>query len=614
MDDTSGQIALSLAALNSRVASLMMVSQSRKGVNDMWQQMVKRMPVVGGIIATSLLVNLPEPAQACSCLPSTIESSYSNATDVVSVDIWLQLGLGGSRWYLGNVRDAYKGCNGAGELILIETASSSAACGATFNVGERYLIHGYADGDLLGIPRVRTGLCSYNVLEQALDEDEREFLASRMVCCGEECTCADGSDPVQCLVDPCDVAPECPEGECVANYCGGCRAEFYDDAGYAVCLPQSECEVDADCSEGSWCRQADPSDQSDPALVVMECVPFVGEGESCNGFTFSWAYERCAEGLVCDTPDRLPDVPGTCARACDSDSDCAEDQYCASDRVCAANGTCETDVDCSLPGNDYPRPACLGYGVCDTESNRCGWQCGAPNCGNLSGWDFGPCRAILGWGIIEGSCEQISGCSAEPFELFSSQAECLETCAAPACRDLVGADFGPCEAVLGYGVVEGRCVAVSGCDAGDQRLFDTESGCVSACGQGCYGDAECPAGTACNAAEVCLPPPGCNPGEVCPAVCYGQCVEAGLADGDAGPPNEQEAQCRSDADCMVTGCSGQVCASEPVFTTCEWRPEYACYDEAYTSCECFEGRCGWEATDELAECLEGAAGSEPVLR
>jgi eight-cysteine-cluster-containing protein len=56
------------------------------------------------------------------------------------------------------------------------------------------------------------------------------------------------------------------------------------------------------------------------------------------------------------------------------------------------------------------------------------------------------------------------------------------------------------------------------------------------------------------------------------------------------------------ADCVVTGCSGQVCADEEVFTTCEWRDEYACYAEA--TCERqVDGACGWTMTEELESCL-----------
>jgi len=55
--------------------------------------------------------------------------------------------------------------------------------------------------------------------------------------------------------------------------------------------------------------------------------------------------------------------------------------------------------------------------------------------------------------------------------------------------------------------------------------------------------------------------------------------------------------------CMVTGCSGQVCAEKELITTCEYRPEYACFKTA--TCERQpNGRCGWTPTAELKTCLE----------
>ena len=55
--------------------------------------------------------------------------------------------------------------------------------------------------------------------------------------------------------------------------------------------------------------------------------------------------------------------------------------------------------------------------------------------------------------------------------------------------------------------------------------------------------------------------------------------------------------------CYVGGCSGQVCSDqEGVISTCEWRPEYACYSSA--SCEVqADGNCGWTQTAELQACL-----------
>jgi len=65
-------------------------------------------------------------------------------------------------------------------------------------------------------------------------------------------------------------------------------------------------------------------------------------------------------------------------------------------------------------------------------------------------------------------------------------------------------------------------------------------------------------------------------------------------------------QCVTDDDCFRTGCSGTVCAAETVFTTCQYRPEYACYQEPTTSCGCNNGLCGFAQTDALQTCLDNS--------
>lgn len=54
--------------------------------------------------------------------------------------------------------------------------------------------------------------------------------------------------------------------------------------------------------------------------------------------------------------------------------------------------------------------------------------------------------------------------------------------------------------------------------------------------------------------------------------------------------------------CAPQGCSGQICADHEVITTCEVRPEYACYETA--TCERQpDGACGWTPSPELDACL-----------
>jgi len=55
--------------------------------------------------------------------------------------------------------------------------------------------------------------------------------------------------------------------------------------------------------------------------------------------------------------------------------------------------------------------------------------------------------------------------------------------------------------------------------------------------------------------------------------------------------------------CYIGGCSGQLCTDRPdAISTCEYRPEYACYKTA--ACERqSNGECGWTPTPRLAACL-----------
>jgi hypothetical protein len=144
--------------------------------------------------------------------------------------------LGDNRLFLTRVQRVFKGCLSSGQWIVFSTPRDSATCGASFRVGRSYLINGQRSFSLFA-PTLAVSLCDYNVLTRELTDSDREFLEGRMVCCGDECTCADGTPPVNCFVDPCEVAASCPEGQCVANYCGGCNAEFFDDTGNQVCLP-----------------------------------------------------------------------------------------------------------------------------------------------------------------------------------------------------------------------------------------------------------------------------------------------------------------------------------------------------------------------------------------
>lgn len=57
----------------------------------------------------------------------------------------------------------------------------------------------------------------------------------------------------------------------------------------------------------------------------------------------------------------------------------------------------------------------------------------------------------------------------------------------------------------------------------------------------------------------------------------------------------------SQAACRPSGCSGQVCSDEDRVTTCEYKPEYACYKKAICERQT-DGKCGWTSTPEFSAC------------
>jgi len=83
-----------------------------------------------------------------------------------------------------------------------------------------------------------------------------------------------------------------------------------------------------------------------------------------------------------------------------------------------------------------------------------------------------------------------------------------------------------------------------------------------------------------------------------PAHLYAECKERVEGRQVAG-------ECDTDADCVASGCSGEVCLAranaEGLVTTCEVLPCFA----VLTACGCIEGSCSWSVGG--AEPLPGSA-------
>ena len=101
-----------------------------------------------GLIATP---SLTQEAEACSCFPSTVSSSYQSYDQVVRVRVGklLKSSDNFTSRYSGNVLEAFKGCLSGS--VIIETASNGATCGLGLTRGE-WLLNGYLTASKGGTP------------------------------------------------------------------------------------------------------------------------------------------------------------------------------------------------------------------------------------------------------------------------------------------------------------------------------------------------------------------------------------------------------------------------------------------------------------------------------
>jgi len=180
------------------------------------------------------------------------------------------------------------------------------------------------------------------------------------------------------------------------------------------------CDVTADCPTGFFCRPLQSGGSA--------CAAFAGDGDPCGGYTPVWAEMICAPDLVCvDLPPLVVDAPGVCRMPCAADAECPTDRYCAaSSDVCRDDGACWDDLDCEQVGNSYVRPKCLGYGVCTAGS--CSYECGDGACRDLANVFFGACEKVLGWAVVSGACLPVSGCDARGFTFFATASACSTQC------------------------------------------------------------------------------------------------------------------------------------------------------------------------------------------
>lgn len=109
------------------------------------------------------------------------------------------------------------------------------------------------------------------------------------------------------------------------------------------------------------------------------------------------------------------------------------------------------------------------FGPCENSINF------SDSCAELSSIDFGECEMFLGYGLINGICSPIGGCGtivnnvdyspALAMSLADCQNNCDEINSAEPCTNLTNINFGACPMILGFGVINNSCVQLSGCSS-----------------------------------------------------------------------------------------------------------------------------------------------------
>jgi len=218
--------------------------------------------------------------------------------------------------------------------------------------------------------------------------------------------------PVSCVADPCEVDSDCEINtpvECIANYCGGCYADFYDLDGNIVDCFNSQEILPCDDVSNIFFGMCDMF--LGYAVVEDDCQGVSGCGWDSNGIDYSSAFFNTYDDCI----------------ACFSEPDVCEDIEYDYDQLHSGDYIlCEQDSDCISVWGDCG----VGLGGCHYSVNEQNYQETAVDylvnlwvAGNCMEWVC-DCLDLPGSVCNDGLCE-LSYCMDEnPQGCFSSG--CLE--------------------------------------------------------------------------------------------------------------------------------------------------------------------------------------------
>jgi len=314
-----------------------------------------------------------------------------------------------------------------------------------------------------------------------------------------------------------------------------------------------------------------------------------------------------AAGLTgCDWGPPPPTV-----NLCSNDADCVDGGVC--DLVIHECVECILDADCPLGKKcDGETNQCVGCladadcpdgAVCDSEHHLCVECMADADCG-----EGGQCDEEKNVCI---ECVDDADCAYPNVQCAYTACMDGECVSGPAPDQMPCSDGDPC--TMDDQCVEGECVGGA-----------TDPACIPT---GCEGAED---GTPCDDGDPCTLDDFCMNGSCISDLLAPGCAEQDEdddgftpAEGDCDDEdpnvnpgadevcdNFKDDDCDEEIDegcgveCFPTGCSGQICASEEIDSTCEWLPRYECLK--FSVCGSFGvgGDCAWLETDAYLECMD----------
>jgi len=324
--------------------------------------------------------------------------------------------------------------------------------------------------------------------------------------CNADGACADDgscNDVADCSIDGNEYAVIGCEGTlvCTNNQCGidctvgcssndDCAANEYCN-GSGACAPDGACTDAADCSIAGNDYSVDSCEGTlicTDGMCGIECTTTPEPCADVAGIDFGscemvlgWAPVNGVCTFFSGCGDQGYSFHATeteCQLACETtppagcgpnNEICKENQYCGYSGSCQVMEQCKVDADCAHPDNVYNKAKCSGVGLC--KSGMCEWECGDATCQNVGGLDFGPCDMEIGWMVVNGACVNVSGCDAMGFQHFFTKDGCEQACdlggpppTGGKCHQL-GDGTDTCDAgmfcdSLSCTITEGQCVQV----------------------------------------------------------------------------------------------------------------------------------------------------------